>query len=155
MHVEMQIGGMTIRQKNYATIMNGYALTFLTNFSDPDQESELDSILSTVEFHQRSLGIRKKDNLAELHRVQGRYGNQQDEALRIIDNLRSLAAGAQTLMIETGVAEAGYSDIVGEGKPVSRIEVVAGEKYDDIHVETDSTRLSVTTADGRYITYDF
>ncbi len=123
---------------------------------------------AAVRLYQRSLRIREKalgpdhpdvaqslKNLAELHRVLGRYGNQQDEALRIIDNLRSLAAGAQTLMIETGVAEAGYSDIVGEGKPVSRIEVVAGEKYSDVHVETDSTRLSVTTEDGRNITYDF
>jgi hypothetical protein len=48
MHVETSMAGMTIRQKYYATIMKGYALTFTVSFTTDEEESALQDILKSV-----------------------------------------------------------------------------------------------------------
>lgn len=50
MYVESLITGMTIRQKHYATIMKGYALVFAVSFTNGEEESTLDNVLSSVTF---------------------------------------------------------------------------------------------------------
>lgn len=50
MYVESLITGMTIRQKHYATIMRGYALVFVVSFTNGEEESTLDNVLSSVTF---------------------------------------------------------------------------------------------------------
>ncbi len=50
MYVELPITGMTIRQKHYATIMKGYALVFIVSFTNGEEESALDNVLSSVTF---------------------------------------------------------------------------------------------------------
>lgn len=47
---EMPMGGTTVRQKWYATIMKGYALTFTISFTNEEEQSALDNVLSTVTF---------------------------------------------------------------------------------------------------------
>ncbi len=50
MHVEIPMPGRTVRQKYLATIMKGYALTFIVSFSTAEEESSLNNILKTVSF---------------------------------------------------------------------------------------------------------
>ena len=50
MHVEIPMSDMTIRQKYYATIMKGYALTFIVSYSTDEEESSLQKILKKVTF---------------------------------------------------------------------------------------------------------
>ena len=50
MYVEAPIAGMTIRQKHYAAIMKGYALVFIVSFTNGEEESTLDNVLSSVTF---------------------------------------------------------------------------------------------------------
>jgi hypothetical protein len=50
MHVEISMPGMTVRQKYYAVVMKGYALTFIVSFSTDEEESSLHNILKTITF---------------------------------------------------------------------------------------------------------
>ncbi len=50
MHTEMSMAGMAVRQKYYAAIMKGYALTFIVSFTTDEEESSLQSILKSVTF---------------------------------------------------------------------------------------------------------
>jgi hypothetical protein len=50
MHVEISMPGMTVRQKYYAAVMKGYALTFIVSFSTDEEESSLHDILKTMTF---------------------------------------------------------------------------------------------------------
>ena len=50
MYVEMPMVGMTIRQKQYVTIMKGYALVIIVSFTNGEEESALDNVLSSVTF---------------------------------------------------------------------------------------------------------
>ncbi len=48
--MEMDISGMTVRQRYYATIDQGYALCFIISFVTPEQETVARDILKTVKF---------------------------------------------------------------------------------------------------------
>jgi hypothetical protein len=50
MYCEMELFGMTIRQKHYATVAKGYALGFIVSFTTEEEEASLQSILETVAF---------------------------------------------------------------------------------------------------------
>lgn len=50
LHTEMSMAGMTIRQKYYAAIMEGYAMVFIVSFTTDEEESSLQDILATVTF---------------------------------------------------------------------------------------------------------
>jgi hypothetical protein len=50
MHVEMQVTGVTVRQKYYASIMKGYALGCIMSYQTGAEESVLDGILATTRF---------------------------------------------------------------------------------------------------------
>ncbi|MDX2110630.1 MAG: hypothetical protein SFY80_10355 [Verrucomicrobiota bacterium] len=74
----------------------------------------------------------------------------------ILNNLRQIAATAQQYMLDNGVEEVKYSDIVGPGKYIEEApKSVAGETYEDIVITIDTTSISATTSDGKTVTYDF
>lgn len=50
LYSEMPIAGMIVRQKSYATVTKGYALTFAISFTNEEEQTALDNVLSTVAF---------------------------------------------------------------------------------------------------------
>jgi len=50
MYSETMFGIMRIKQKQYATIRQNYAVLFVVSFISDDDESELDKIMQTVRF---------------------------------------------------------------------------------------------------------
>ncbi|MGB0415641.1 MAG: hypothetical protein ACPGKS_02195 [Coraliomargarita sp.] len=73
----------------------------------------------------------------------------------ITNNLRQIASAAQQHMLETGVSEVRYADLIGENGTIRELVSVAGERYEGIVVTEHSTTISVSLPDGRAITYDF
>jgi hypothetical protein len=51
MYMELSLPTVTVRQKYYTTIMNGYALTFIVSFSTEEEETVLLEVLKTVSFN--------------------------------------------------------------------------------------------------------
>jgi hypothetical protein len=50
----MTVGGKTVRQKFYSSVMKGYALCFILSFNTDDEEASLQKILDTTTFKQAS-----------------------------------------------------------------------------------------------------
>ena len=48
MHVKMSLGGKTVQQAYYATIIKGYALVFVTSFATEEDKATLKSILNSL-----------------------------------------------------------------------------------------------------------
>lgn len=70
-------------------------------------------------------------------------------------NLRELSYSAMQCMLETGKTEVRYDDLVGD-KPTHHIRVlktVNGESYRDLVFTAKTQSVSVTTRDGKTITY--
>lgn len=70
----------------------------------------------------------------------------------IQNNLRLIASAAGSYILEEGVDEVTYLDLVGDY--VFLIDPVAGERYDDIEFHVPVSSISVTTADGEVVTLD-
>ena len=73
------------------------------------------------------------------------------------NNLRLFASSAQQYMLENGVSEATYDDIVGPEpeKYMLELPTVVGEDYSELVVTSDTTEISVTLPDGRVVTFTF
>lgn len=80
---------------------------------------------------------------------------QTSQEKAVENNLRQYASAAQQYMLDEGVNEVTYGDIVGPDKYILQLESVAGESYEDIVVTDDTWDISVTLPDGRVITYSF
>ena len=50
MHIEISMGGLTIRQKQYAAIKKGYALSLIVSSVTDEQKESLQKILDSVTF---------------------------------------------------------------------------------------------------------
>ena len=50
MSVEMDFGGVIVKQKYYSTVLKGYAFGLILAYSTPEQETALKSILETISF---------------------------------------------------------------------------------------------------------
>lgn len=70
----------------------------------------------------------------------------------IINNLRQLDAAAEQFMLENGVAQATYADLVVPNLYVKMVPSVAGEDYTRLVIRAHDREISVTTADGRTVT---
>ncbi len=51
MELEIPVRGKTIKQKYYAAIQKGYALSFIISFSTDDEAAALQKILDSIAFH--------------------------------------------------------------------------------------------------------
>ncbi len=76
----------------------------------------------------------------------------QDKA--VTNNLRQYASAAQQYMLDAGVSQVGYSDIVGSNLHISVLDNVADETYTGLTLGTNTTRLQATV-NGRIINYSF
>ena len=73
----------------------------------------------------------------------------------IANNLRILGAAGMQYMLDKGVTQASYDDVVGTGGYILRpITPVAGENYQDFNEVQSTTQISITTPDGRAVTYN-
>ena len=70
---------------------------------------------------------------------------------RILANLESLAAAARTVRSNGGKRVLTYADLVGEGKPIPKMEPIAGEDYTKLELDGDSP-LRVHTSYGMELT---
>jgi hypothetical protein len=79
--------------------------------------------------------------------------NSQEKMIQ--NNLRQLDAAAQQYMLENGTQTARYSDLVGtEGmKYIPMLTPAAGEDYTGLVIRDSDKVITVTTADGREVTY--
>lgn len=74
----------------------------------------------------------------------------QEKAM--INNLRVLSSAADRYYLENNASTVAYSDLVGPGKYVSRIQPVAGEKYPDSFRQ--HAPVQVIKSDGTVLMYD-
>ncbi len=73
----------------------------------------------------------------------------------ITNNLRQIANASLTYIVDKGVTEVRYQDLISGPKPyLQPVTPVAGENYDNIVVRPTTTRISVTTAAGQIVSYD-
>jgi type IV pilus assembly protein PilA len=75
------------------------------------------------------------------------------EEKAVTNNLRMIAAAADQYFLETGETEVHISQLVGPGKYIEQLELVAGESYDDLTIYQGYEVISVTLEDGRTVNY--
>lgn len=76
----------------------------------------------------------------------------------VINNLRQIASAAQQYMLDNGVSQVAYTDIVGADKHITSIKPVAGEDYATTfsNIGINVTQLSITpTALGTNVIYNY
>jgi len=73
----------------------------------------------------------------------------------ITNNLRQISIASMTYMLDKGVTEVRYQDLIAGPKPyLQPLTPVAGESYNNIVVRQTTTRISVTTASGQVVSLD-
>jgi type IV pilus assembly protein PilA len=77
----------------------------------------------------------------------------QEKAIH--NNLQAFASAAQQFMLESGKDTATYEDVVGPDKLVTELKPVAGEDYENLAIHSGDTSISVETAAGKTITYEW
>ncbi|ADE55243.1 hypothetical protein [Coraliomargarita akajimensis] len=78
-------------------------------------------------------------------------GTSQEKA--IINNLRQIASAADQYMLENGVTEVRYEQLIDpDNAYIPSLESVAGETYEGMIIKEDRESLSVELPDGRVIT---
>lgn len=74
----------------------------------------------------------------------------------IVNNLRQFAAAGQQYMIDRGMRQVTYTDLVGSGTQnyIRSISPADGEDYTHITINQSTTQISVTTKDFGAVTYN-
>jgi len=92
-------------------------------------------------------------NTARAMSTVGTATTSQDQAIR--NNLRMITSAAQQYMLDKGVTEVRYQDLVSGPSPlIPPAHSFAGEDYSNLIIRQTSTRITVTTASGQVISYD-
>jgi len=79
---------------------------------------------------------------------------QTSQEKAITNNLRQFASAAQQYMLDNGVTQATYTDLVGTGKHIQTISPVAGEVYTTLTIGQSASSV-VITANDITVTYTF
>jgi type IV pilus assembly protein PilA len=81
---------------------------------------------------------------------------QQSRTKAVTNNLRQLAAAGEQYMLDKGVTQAGYTDLVGTltDSYIRSITQVAGEDYSTILIQQGTTQVSVTSPAFGTVTYN-
>lgn len=79
---------------------------------------------------------------------------KQMEITAIKNNLRKLSNAAQLYMLDKGVAQASYQDLVS-GKYIPAITPVAGEQYNNLVFTQSMTQLSIEVKGVGTVVYSF
>lgn len=83
-------------------------------------------------------------------------GRTTDEDARAIEsNLRHLSDAANQFMLQHGKQEARFDDLVGDKAThfIRQVKAVNGESYEALVFTAGTKSVSVSTKDGREITY--
>ncbi len=85
--------------------------------------------------------------------VAGAPASPVDRAIR--NNLRQISNAAQQYMLDKGVTEVRFQDLISGPTPYLRsVTSAAGENYNNLIIRQTSTRISVTKADGTVVSFD-
>ncbi len=81
------------------------------------------------------------------------YAAGWSEEDQIEHNLMILYYSAQQYMLEEGVEEAAFHDLVGPDKLIGYMESVMGESYDDLVIRLGDEAITVLLPDGREVSF--
>ena len=81
---------------------------------------------------------------------------QQSRIKAVTNNLRQVATAASQYMLDKGVTQAGYTDLVGTDTDnyIRSISPVAQEDYTQLTVVQTQTQVSITAASFGTVTYN-
>ncbi len=81
---------------------------------------------------------------------------QQSRIKAVTNNLRQLGTAASQYMLDKGVTEAQYTDLVGTGTDnyVRTVSPVAGEDYTTVIVDQTTTQVAITATSFGTVTYN-
>jgi len=81
---------------------------------------------------------------------------QQSRTKAVLNNMRQLASAASQYMLDKGVTQASYTDLVGTGTDnyVRTIGPVSGEDYTTFTVVQSQTQISITSASFGTVSYN-
>jgi len=80
---------------------------------------------------------------------------QQSQLKAITNNLRQMYVAGQQYMLDKGVTEVGYYDLVGTGtdRYISKITPVMGEDYGGVYMTKTDTQIRLVAPDGATFTF--
>jgi len=80
----------------------------------------------------------------------------QSRQKAVVNNLRQVATAASQYMLDKGVTQAGYTDLVGTNTDnyIRSISPVASEDYSSLTVVQTATQVSITSAAFGTVTYN-
>jgi len=80
----------------------------------------------------------------------------QSREKAVVNNLRQVATAASQYMLDKGVTQAGYTDLVGTNTDnyIRSISPVASEDYSGLTVIQSQTQVSITSASFGTVTYN-
>ena len=80
----------------------------------------------------------------------------QSRIKAVTNNLRQLASAGQQYMLDKGVTQAVYTDLVGTATDayIRSISPVAGEDYSSITIGQTTTQISISNASFDTVTYN-
>jgi len=81
---------------------------------------------------------------------------QQSRTKAVMNNLRQLASAGEQYMLDKGVTQAGYTDLVGTATDnyIRSITQVAGEDYSTVLLQQGTTQVSITSPTFGTVTYN-
>jgi len=81
---------------------------------------------------------------------------QQSRIKAVTNNLRQIATASSQYMLDKGVTQAGYTDLVGTDTDnyIRSVSPVAGEDYTGITVIQSQTQVSITATSFGTVTYN-
>lgn len=137
-----------------------------TALNPPDVEAIATGVNDAVRRGIEGAGIRETiaqeyvsgyyDAISEIERIETARAQSEQAYQSIRNNLRHLASAAQQFMLDEGVAEVYFDDIVGANRYISNLRSIAGEDYRSVFpVNTETTRLAVRVSDGSVVEYRF
>lgn len=96
------------------------------------------------------------DAVAEIDGAEAVRAQTERNIQAIRTNLRYIASAAQQFMLDEGVSEVWYENIVGPNSYIDRLQSVTGEDYRGAFpVTAETRRLSVRMRDGTLVEYAF
>ncbi len=126
------------------TDMAAYTIAMKIYETDQDLGNALSNKISDSELYDRFLTNR----MTAENKTKAKDRN-------VLNNLRMIVSAAQRYILDTGIQSVRLNQIVGNRDYISAVQRVQDEIYEEIVVTTNTTRISVTTSEGRVISYDF
>ncbi len=81
---------------------------------------------------------------------------QQSRTKAVTNNLRQISTAASQYMLDKGVTQVGYTDLVGTGTDsyVRSVSPVAGEVYTSLLIDQGATQISLSASSFGTVTFN-